>query len=334
MKKAFIIIAIVLATATTITIVSCKKDKENEKSNVSFGKESSTQENMDEYLLSFKKKLQNATKGSETISFEQARHDLCNLLNFDFGDANYATNEIRFDTLYASFSMTDNVIDLYQLNSVYKTLFEQVVATYKTIDLPDKSIYSIYCTFANSQSEDIVNVTAVMKTRSYIETPRNYLDWRAGNLAGTCENQLVGICGAPERLSSMLRANIGYYSCEDGGRVYFTEEECSYKTAEEDDMIDTNAPRGKRLFYGTDYSQNPDIENTCIPYNELVYYYNQARYLDQTHGSSFHPNPIPANHDVTDYSIQYIGTIAGHIGYWKINIWHAKVNCTSSSPSI
>lgn len=29
MKKVFIIVAILLATATTITIVSCKKDKEN-----------------------------------------------------------------------------------------------------------------------------------------------------------------------------------------------------------------------------------------------------------------------------------------------------------------
>lgn len=220
MKKLLIFVAIMLATATTITIVSCKKEKENEKNNILNAKVSNFQENMDEYLQTFKRNLQNATPKGETISFEQAEINLSNLLNFDFGDANYATNKIRRDTLYAEFSINNDEIFLYQLNFAYQSLFEQVVKTYNHIDLPDKSIYSINCSFNRNQSNDKIDVTAIMKTRSYIETSRNYLDWRAGNLAGTCENQLVGVCGAPEKIVGMLHANMAEFECMDGGRVY------------------------------------------------------------------------------------------------------------------
>jgi hypothetical protein len=337
MKKTFIFAAILLAVATTITIVSCKKDKQEEKvtKNVNLT-ENEQEKNMDDYLLSFKNKLQNATKNGDAISFEQAERDLGNLLNFDFGDANYATNEIRYDTLHASFLMTDKNVYLYQLNFAYQSLFEQIVKTYQQIDLPEKSVYSIICSFDKKRSDDMVDVTAVLGTRSYTETSQIYLDWRAGNQAGTCDNILIGCYGAPEQVVAMLRANLGTYACEDGERVYFTNEGVAYKEATENDMIDYNAPRGRKLFY--EYSSNPNanLEQTCVPYDEIVYYYNQARYLKQTLGSTFHPNPIPSNHVVTDYWIYFVQSLPynGISAWWKIHIWHAKLNCTNSSPVI
>ena len=78
-------------------LVGCKKEKQEVKvcdvkpNNQVIG-------NMDDYLISFKKRMLSATKGDESISLEQAQRDLGNLLNFDFGDANYATDEIQYDT--------------------------------------------------------------------------------------------------------------------------------------------------------------------------------------------------------------------------------------------
>jgi hypothetical protein len=333
MKKVFIFVAILLATATTITIVSCKKDKENDKNNIISRDISVSQENMDEYLLTFKRNLQNATQNDETISLEKAEQDLSNLLNFDFGDANYSTNEIRCDTIHAVLSMTNNAVSLYQLNIAYQSLFEQIVETYKHIDLPEKSIYSINCSFNKNPSDNKVDIVTVMKTRSYIETTRNYLDWRAGNLAGTCENELVGICGAPEKIVGMLRANMLEFECLYGGRVYFTDEACAYKLSTDSDMGDPNAPRGRKLFYECDPNQS-NLENTCLLNDEILYYYGQAGLLKQTNGSTFLPNPIPSNHVVTDYWIDCCKSIAGHVAWWKISIWHAKMNCTSTGPEL
>lgn len=106
MKKSNSILAIVAMAivATAVAFVSCKKEKQEQTSN---NTEQSVQcsDNMDEYLISFKKKLLSAQKGDETISLEQAQRDLGNLLNFDFGDANYPTNLYHVDTIHAKLTV-------------------------------------------------------------------------------------------------------------------------------------------------------------------------------------------------------------------------------------
>ena len=334
MKKRFIIFAtVIIAAATTITVVSCKKDKTDENNanqNVSLT-DSGKNDNMDDYLLSFKEKLLNAKNNDETISLEQAQRDLANLLNFDFGDANYATDMIEYDTLYAKFSMDQDEVDLYQLGIAYQSLFNQVVETYQQIDLPDKSVYTIHCYFDHFSSQETVKVMAIMGTRSYSGTRDVYLDWRAGNNAGTCEG--ITQYGAPEQVVALLRANLGSYACSNGGRVYFTDETNAFKEAIESDMLDPDAPRGSKLFFIHSSNPNANLGHTCIPCDEIMYYYNQARFLRQTHGSTFHPNPIPSNHVVTDYLITFMEGVPfnGISAWWKLTIYHAKPNCTDSS---
>jgi mannose/fructose/N-acetylgalactosamine-specific phosphotransferase system component IIC len=64
MKKSKTLIAIIamVIVATAVAVVSCKKEKQERKSN---NVEQSVQnsDNMDEYLMSFKKKLLSAQKG-------------------------------------------------------------------------------------------------------------------------------------------------------------------------------------------------------------------------------------------------------------------------------
>lgn len=123
-KSIIAIIALVIV-ATAVAIVSCKKEKQEQQS---YNVEQSVQsaDNMDEYLLSFKKKLLSAQKGEETISLEQARRDLGNLLNFDFGDANYVSNVFQHDTLYLKLTTKNEMVDLAELSTVYKQAFASV----------------------------------------------------------------------------------------------------------------------------------------------------------------------------------------------------------------
>ena len=92
----YAIFVMAMATIASVVAVSCKKEKQEPSSNNTKQAVQSA-DNMDEYLISFKKKLLSAEKGGETISLEQAQRDLGNLLNFDFGDANYATDEYRYE---------------------------------------------------------------------------------------------------------------------------------------------------------------------------------------------------------------------------------------------
>lgn len=327
-KNLFITLAVVIVAAT-VAFVSCKKEKQEQTSNnIEQGVQCS--DNMDEYLISFKKKLLSAQKGDETISLEQAQRDLSNLLNFDFGDANYATNIFHDDTLSTRLSLTnDGQIDLSQLATTYLDLRNQVKNAYHLLDFPEKTVYSITCTFDNNIKDNGTQVTAILTTRAYDEITMGYDDWRAGNKAGKCDGTLVNFWGAPEEVTFRLRSHLGTWVCPTG-RAYFTEEVWSWIESIDSGMYDSNSPCNHRLFYKHDPTGQLNLQNTCLPYSEIIYYYNQARVLDSICGSYFHPNPIPSDHVVTNYSIEYNeGSYSGSkTAWWKIRLKHAKLNCT------
>lgn len=333
MKTSKLIIAIIALAivATTVAVVSCKKEKQEQTLNKV---EQSAQhaDNMDEYLISFKNKLLSAQKGEETISLEQAQRDLGNLLNFDFGDANYPTTVFHHDTLFTNITLTnDGQVDLSQLAATYLNLRNQVQNAFNQVNLPEKTVYSISCIFDNNSKNNETQVTLVLTTRAFEETTTNSDDWRAGNRAGKCDGTLVGFWGAPEQIVSMLCSNLGNWSCING-RVYFTEEGQCYIESNEPEMSDPNSPSYHRLFYIHDPTGQLNLKNTCLSSTELLYYYNQAASLHTTCGQYFHPTPFPSNHVVRDYYIEYQESSFGShkTAWWKIYLWHAKLNCTET----
>lgn len=334
-SRSIIITALLIAVSTTAIFVGCKKEKqENQKEQKIETTASPESENMDEYLISFKKELLSAQKGGESISLEQAQRDLGNLLNFDFGDANYATNVFHYDTICTKTTVCAGKVEMAELARTYSSIFDNVVATYNSIELQNKSVYSIVCSFSDNSKNGEAELTTILTTRAYEETTNNTDDWRAGNLSGRCDGQLVGVWGAPEEVVSMLLSNMGSWLCPNGGRVYFTDETSCYKSAMDDDMIDPNSPCGRRLFYMMNENLHLDPNQICIPHEDIVYYYNQARLLHTILGSTFQPNPFPSNHVVTDYHIRVQHSIADHIIWWCLEVWHGKPNCTGTQPAI
>ena len=69
MKNRNLFIATLLVTAAvSVAVVSCKKEKQEASSSNNTEQAVQSADNMDEYLISFKKKLLSAQKGDETIS--------------------------------------------------------------------------------------------------------------------------------------------------------------------------------------------------------------------------------------------------------------------------
>ena len=93
MKKSFFIItAVVIATATAITVASCKKDK-TEESNPSSGNIAKNYElsDMDKAMIAFGEKMKAASneRSGETMPLAEALNTLSNYQNFTMCDASH-----------------------------------------------------------------------------------------------------------------------------------------------------------------------------------------------------------------------------------------------------
>lgn len=340
MKKKIILIATFLViVATAVAVVSCKKERHDQNAN---GSEQTVQtaDNMDEYLMAFKKKLLSAEKGGETISLEQAERDLGNLLNFDFGDANYATDVFQHDTIHAKLTLTDGQVDLSQLAVTYYELLSQTRETYNQANLPNKSVYFITCSFSDNAKEEKIDVEIILTMRGLRDentTGSNNNGWRPTNHGGSCDGTIIG-CGAPEELAWWLNRGLCLYGCPDGqGRVYFEEVEYSYKNSNSTDMIDTNSPCGYKLYV----SWEPNQDNVCISNSELLYYYYQARSLWDDY-DNFLPNH-PSDHVVVSYEVCHMASGYNFINgqhipqlpyIWQFKVGHAKLHCTPLPPEV
>lgn len=340
MKNRNLFIATLLVVvATSVAVVSCKKEK-HETSSYNTEQAVQSADNMDEYLISFKKKLLSAQKGDETISLEQAERDLGNLLNFDFGDANYATDEFHDDTIRLKLNLSNGQVDLSQLAITYNAAVSSIINAYHAIDLPEKSVYAISCNFNDAESKDgeTEDVEIILTTRGYLGEammPNSSDGWRPTYRGGTCDGQLVGVWGGARIVENWLNNDPHHQvpDCE-YGRAYFTEITYSNIFADSPGMQIQHPNYNYRLYLT--YYNNPDLD--CLSVEDLQFYFQQAKSLRRNPNINFDP-PIPSNHIILQY---YLGMVAS--GYtngvyhtpwkWHLQIKHGKFNCTGSGPLI
>lgn len=328
-------IAMMVVAAASVAVVSCKKDNASQTSESKTVEMSASDSNMDEYLISFKKRLLSAQKGGESISPEQAQRDLGNLLNFDFGDTNYESNVYQVDTVHVKLTLTNGQIDLSDLAVTYNNAVQSILDIYHNIDLPEKSISSISCHFCEPESKEgeSEDVEIIVVSRGYSSiTPAMYthdtLDWRPKNFAGTCDGQFVGLYGAPEIITRWIYWSRNTLTCPNGGRMYLTD-------------VDHWQTKGYRHFdTGTGLfkiytSFEPNMDLACVTHDEMEYHYTQI--LDLYHQQPFgnhridhvtitdcyvHQGWIPGLNEVLDFYT------------WQVTIRHGKVNCTTGQSPV
>ncbi len=277
-KRIFIIATLLVVAATAFAIVSCKKDSNRiGQDNPSKDLVSQSPENMDEYLISFKKKLLSTQKSEETISVEQAQRDLGNLLNFDFGDANYATDELQRDTLFVPIDLAGKKVSMAQLAETYNAAFARILETYHQVELPEKSILSVSCLInGDAKSGGISDVRLILTSRGLanfsLKTGFDETDnWRVWERLGKCDGTCVGDDHVT-MIEKVYRRNRLFLACNKG-RLYYTdikEGRCFHAS----DFLETNPNihynDGCRLWCGF----GSEVMSHCVEYPEMQYYYN------------------------------------------------------------
>lgn len=333
MKKHFLILAAIILTAVaTFTIVSCNKEKGEVYAvkNVNLT-EDSHETNMDGYLLSFKQRLLSAQKGEESYDLEQARIDLCNLLNYDFGDVNLPTNIFEYDTLYVKLVLTDGMVDLSQLAITYNKAFNLILAAYRGLDLPEKSIYSVSCEFEDEGYKDsnAVDLRIVVSYRGFtrsLPSLHDTLSWQPTIIGTSCDDPTMPYGGAVVMRNWIIQAQPAL-GCPDGGRMYFTNEQDWSKYGY--DTFDSTEGR-YRIFTLFTYQ----IDTVCISHEDMEYYFtNILDYFNQEIPSDHVMNcaHVYVDPSYIYYSPYNINHYPGNCWFWYVHIKHGKMNCTDSN---
>lgn len=279
MKKTNTIIAFfaMAIVAIAVAVVSCKKEKQEQNL--------SNTDNMDAYLKSFKEQLLSQEKGNAVISLEQAQRDLGNLLNYDFGDANYISNVFHRDTLRVGLATMDGMVSLSQLSVTYGYARELIEKAYEKVDLPEKSVLAIHC-FADNETlqNESVDLVLVLVTRgfdygsrdmSYVHPGKHSIDatdcWHVAQELGRCDGTDVGYDHA-SILQLVYNNNIPLYACSNGGHLYYTDIHTysfyAYEYPETDSTTFYNL--GYRLWRGYLSGWNSGLVSS----DEMSYYYN------------------------------------------------------------
>lgn len=294
--KSYIISAILLAATTAAIFVGCKKEKENKVAQN--GNEEivvSKEDDMSAYLRQFKKKMQSAAKGDETLSMEDARWHLEAVLNYTYGDAGHQTSDIQCDTLFFELPTNGDEITLAQLNEAFVSLSDDVESAFAKCSLPDKSILSIQTTFDNNSKANSVLAKTILTTRglpavkTHFDETDYWNEWycngisygKCGPYSGECPNS-----GAPHELTKMLNFIMPICNCSSGNGYYTDVEELvisyynhyNYYGYSDNFIYDENSPCHYKIYYRNEDPSQPWASNPggCICPEDMNYYLSKG----------------------------------------------------------
>ena len=122
MKKSKLVISIIILAimATTVAVVSCKKDNGNTSTQKGYTIRQPADirqlEDPRTYMLDFKKKL-TESKDNEAFNIDDAAWHLACLANLDFCNVNVECDDFQFDTIEMQVNVTDGIILLGDLRT-------------------------------------------------------------------------------------------------------------------------------------------------------------------------------------------------------------------------
>ena len=143
MRKRFFYAICVMAVATMVAIVSCKKD---EQGTTPTGRVASAADyapgridDMNAYLKDFKGRMRNPSRDENTmLSLEEAAWHLSSVANYDFGNASAEFTDIRFDTLHCQVNVTDGMVSMADLGAAYAQAADAIDEFYHSLTLENK----------------------------------------------------------------------------------------------------------------------------------------------------------------------------------------------------
>lgn len=325
MKKHLLILSLILASVAII-IVSCKKENHETNSKREIASEASGDlGNMDEYLVGFRNQLNNAFNSKETIGLDQAQRDLGNLLNFDYGDANYPTNVYQKDTIRLNLPLVEGEVYLKDLGEAYQKAKKEISETFNNVVLPEKSVYAIVCSISKqTRDESDAEIQLVLITRGVnpgllikisIDTTDN---WHVGYFVkGKCD----GTCEDDDHASIIAKVfcnNRPPVNCANGRLYYTNYHGNTFRSFEYPETGSGPSYCGYLLWDGPLY----ELLNHCIEYPEMQYYYNNFCQIMEDllpYGSVFT--------EVDCFVTNFLANYENHY-FFVCNYSYAKPNCT------
>lgn len=172
MKKLFTFAIIVMAAmAILFAMDSCKKDAQNAPSNIppqsAQAFDPTLIEDMNAYLSDFKKKMQESKDG-ETLSLEEAAWHLSSIANYDFANANVECNDIRFDTLYSTITITNGTVLLSDLAVAYERISTDIEKFYNSLMLENKHFRFIKASISENGMVSVMLMTTYIHASKYL----------------------------------------------------------------------------------------------------------------------------------------------------------------------
>ena len=171
-KRNLFIAALLVAAATTVAVVSCKKENQDALLNNTQPAKAFTPpvvDDMNAYLKDFKQKMKDSqgSKDGETLSLEEAAWHLSSVANYDFARVNVQYTDLRYDTLYYQVNVANGQVALSDLNTIYESMANDIDAFYQSLDLYEKHFRFIG---ANITADGVISVSLI--TSSF--TPQRY----------------------------------------------------------------------------------------------------------------------------------------------------------------
>lgn len=245
-NKLLTLATILIVVATTVIVVSCMKDKDNETvtgnvDRVGLGKALVQQlelSDMDESMLAFGEALKNAVneKDAVTLPLDEALGTLTDYQNFSLCNACFNPSEMIVDTFKVKLSVTNGEVSLSDLYGIYQTTRAEILARFNSLTGDLKSIFFIITNTAdNLQGAELSNLTGVVDVNvvSYMANtvlvPDSVFEfdttdyWRDFDSLGKCDiyaNQCVGRDCVTE-LNTKLHQWWTMPICPPGYRTYY-----------------------------------------------------------------------------------------------------------------
>ena len=179
MKKSKLIVAIIIMAimATTVAVVSCKKDNGNTSTQKGYTIQQPADirqmEDPRTYMLDFKKKL-TESKDNEAFNIDDAAWHLACLANLDFCNVNVECDDFQFDTIEMQVNVTDGIILLGDLRTAYEQMCTEIRQFKNGFSHCDQNLYYINVSIGAEGNARIALMTSYTVTTKDLDDHQWY----------------------------------------------------------------------------------------------------------------------------------------------------------------
>lgn len=268
-NKRFIIATLLVVVATTVAIVSCKKEDQEASQSVSRPAKTFTVPQIDDmnaYLKDFRQRMEESQndKEAEYLSLEEAAWHLACLANVDFCNVNVKYDDFLFDTIEMQVNTTNGVVLLSDLNMAYEQMRDAIQQYKKEFSRCNQNMYYV------NVSIDASGVARIALMTSFMNDSKDVHVWYFADA-------YVAAVACDSLFSSDSLYNWDGLAASELERIINIFEHQENDTLPEGTLIICYVPTRDHTF---------DYTNTYDPYGNDYYYLNSSRVFAKKHTQS------------------------------------------------